>query len=248
MAIASTGSISMSTIQTEFGGSNPISISEYYRSNTYENNVSGNNTGIPQSGTIKLSQFRGTVLARYITYKLLGAGGGGGYGVENGSGSGTAGSGGNSTLTLAGTTVTATGGAGGGNGDTYYTSDNTAGQNADTSQGYSENFGTSGGSTPYNQNAAAGSGFAAGGSGGGGDRPSDYDSSGNRGSGGNAGQEKGGSTYVNVSTSISYSLGSGGTGGQSFHDGANGRGGYVKLISNGSQVVATGTSGSYTVV
>jgi len=75
MAIASTGSISMSTIQTEFGGSNPISMSEYYRSNTYENNVSGNNTGVPQSGEIKLSQFRGTVLARYISYKLLGGGG-----------------------------------------------------------------------------------------------------------------------------------------------------------------------------
>lgn len=248
MAIASTGPISMSTIQTEFGGSNPISISEYYRSNTYENNVSGNNTTVPQSGTIKLSQFRGTVLARYITYKLLGAGGGGGYGVENGGGSGSAGSGGNSTMTFDSTTVTATGGSGGGNGDTYYTDDYTAGQDADIAEGYSENFGTSGGPTGYNQDGAAGTGFAAGGSGGGGDRPSEYDSSGNRGSGGNAGQEQGGSSYINVGVSISYTLGAGGIGGNSFHDGANGRGGYIKLISNGSQVVATGTSGSYTVV
>ena len=69
MAIPSTGSVSMSTIQTEFGGSNPISLSEYYRGNTYENNVSGNNTGVPQSGTIKMSQFRGTNLARYIVWK-----------------------------------------------------------------------------------------------------------------------------------------------------------------------------------
>jgi hypothetical protein len=81
MAIPSTGPISMSTIQTEFGGSNPISLSEYYRSNTYEAAVSGNNTTVPQSGTIKMSQFRGTFQARYIVWKLLGAGGGGGYGV-----------------------------------------------------------------------------------------------------------------------------------------------------------------------
>lgn len=248
MAISATGSISMSTIQTEFGGSNPISISEYYRSNTYENLVSGNNTGVPQSGTIRMGQFRGTALARYITYKLLGAGGGGGYGVENGGGSGSAGSGGNSTMTFDSTTVTATGGAGGGNGDTYYGSDNTAGQDADTAEGYSEDFGTSGGPTGYNLDGRAGTGFAAGGSGGGGDQPDTYDDSGNRGSGGNAGQEKSGSSYINVGISVSYTLGAGGAGGNSFHDGANGLGGYIKLVSNGSQVVATGTSGSYTVV
>lgn len=248
MAIASTGPISMSTIQTEFGGSNPISMSEYYRSNTYENNVSGNNTGVPQSGEIKLSQFRGTVLARYISYKLLGGGGGGGYGVENGGGSGRAGSGGTSSMNFGGTNVSASGGLGGGNGDTYYTSNNTKGQDASTAQGYSENFGYSGGYTPYNQNAAAGTGYAAGGSGGGGDQPADYDESGSRGSGGNAGQEKGGAGYVNVGSSISYTIGSGGAGGQSFHDGASGRGGFLRLVSNGSTVVSTGSSGSYTVV
>jgi len=248
MAIAPTGPISMSTIQTEFGGSSPVDLSEYYRGNSFEKNVSGNNTSIPQSGTIKLSQFRGSVLARVISYKIIGAGGGGGYGVENGGGSGRAGSGGNSTLVFATTTITASGGLGGGNGDTYYSSDNTKGQDASAQEGYSGNFGFSGGSTPYNQDASAGSGFGAGGSGGGGDQPSDYDDSGNRGSGGRAGQEKGGASYVNVGTPIGFILGSGGWGGQSFHDGANGRGGYVELFSNGTLVVATGTSGSYTVV
>ena len=248
MAISATGSVSMSTIQTEFGGSNPISISEYYRSNTFENAVSGNNTGVPQSGTIRMGQFRGTVLARFIEYKLLGAGGGGGFGVENGSGSGFAASGGNSTMTFGSTTITATGGDGGGNADTYYADDNTSGQDADTAEGYSENFGTSGGATAYNADGATGSGFAAGGSGGGGDRPNDYDSSGNRGSGGKAGQEQSNSSYINVGVSINYSLGAGGAGGNSFHDGADGLGRFIKLTSNGSQVVSTGTSGSYTVV
>jgi hypothetical protein len=51
-----------------------------------------------------------------------------------------------------------------------------------------------------------------------------------------------------VGSSISYTIGSGGAGGQSFHDGASGRGGFLRLVSNGSTVVSTGSSGSYTVV
>lgn len=49
MALPSSGAISLANIQTEFGGSNPISISEYY----------GKASGIPSSGTISFSQFRG---------------------------------------------------------------------------------------------------------------------------------------------------------------------------------------------
>ena len=56
MAIQSSGAISLSDIQTEFGGSNPISISEYYRGGTY---VTPNNTSVPTSGTISLSNFYG---------------------------------------------------------------------------------------------------------------------------------------------------------------------------------------------
>lgn len=57
MAIANTGPISLSTIQTEFGGSNPISMSEYYRGGAY---VTTNNTGVPTSGAITFGVFRGT--------------------------------------------------------------------------------------------------------------------------------------------------------------------------------------------
>ena len=56
MAIQSSGVISLSDIQTEFGGSNPISISEYYRDGAY---VTSNNTSVPTSGAISLSNFYG---------------------------------------------------------------------------------------------------------------------------------------------------------------------------------------------
>ena len=48
MALQSSGAISLANIQTEFGGSNPISISEYYGVGT-----------VPASGTISLSDFYG---------------------------------------------------------------------------------------------------------------------------------------------------------------------------------------------
>jgi len=44
-----TSSLGMSHIQTEFGGSNPISLSEYY----------GVNANVPSSGVINMSQFLG---------------------------------------------------------------------------------------------------------------------------------------------------------------------------------------------
>lgn len=50
MALQSSGSISLSNVASEFGGSTPHSLSEYY----------GSDTGVPASGQIKLSQFYGT--------------------------------------------------------------------------------------------------------------------------------------------------------------------------------------------
>jgi len=50
MALPNSGAISLNDIQTEFGGTNPISISEYY----------GADTGVPASGTISISDFYGT--------------------------------------------------------------------------------------------------------------------------------------------------------------------------------------------
>ena len=48
--LPSSGPISLDDIQTEFGGTNPIAISEYY----------GAATGVPASGTISISDFYGT--------------------------------------------------------------------------------------------------------------------------------------------------------------------------------------------
>lgn len=59
MAIQSSGAISLSDLQTEFGGSNPISLSEYYQ-NADPDLVSSNNTNVPNTGNpIDLSDFYG---------------------------------------------------------------------------------------------------------------------------------------------------------------------------------------------
>lgn len=61
MAIPSTGSISMGAIQTEFGGSNPIGLNEYYAGGAYvPSGTSGTNGAVPSSGTIAFSKFYGT--------------------------------------------------------------------------------------------------------------------------------------------------------------------------------------------
>lgn len=49
MTLQASGAIKLSDIQTEFGGTNPIAISEYYGSDT-----------VPASGVISLSDFYGT--------------------------------------------------------------------------------------------------------------------------------------------------------------------------------------------
>ena len=49
MPLQTSGAISLLDVQNEFGGSNPISISEYY----------GAASGVPTSGTISLSNFYG---------------------------------------------------------------------------------------------------------------------------------------------------------------------------------------------
>lgn len=58
MALQGSGTIKLSEIQTEFTGSNPISLSEYYRDGGY---VTSNNTNVPTSGAIRLGQFYNAV-------------------------------------------------------------------------------------------------------------------------------------------------------------------------------------------
>ena len=63
MALQSSGEISLANVQTEFGGSNPIGINEYY----------GVAAGVPGSGTISLADFYGksaAVAFDFTTYVL----------------------------------------------------------------------------------------------------------------------------------------------------------------------------------
>lgn len=57
MAVPSTN-IDLSDLQTEFGGSSPINLTEYYRGGTYVPNITAN-AAVPTSGAISLSQFAG---------------------------------------------------------------------------------------------------------------------------------------------------------------------------------------------
>jgi hypothetical protein len=61
VAIPGTGSISFSQIQAEFGGSNPISLSEYYAGGLYTpTGASGTNGAVPGSSSFAMSKFYGT--------------------------------------------------------------------------------------------------------------------------------------------------------------------------------------------
>lgn len=61
MTLQASGTITMDQIQTEFGGSNPISLNEYYAGGSYvPSGTSGTNGAVPSSGTISISNFYGT--------------------------------------------------------------------------------------------------------------------------------------------------------------------------------------------
>ena len=61
MAIPTSGALAFSALQTEFGGTNPIAISEYYAGGgLVPAGSSGTNGSVPSSGTIAMSKFYGT--------------------------------------------------------------------------------------------------------------------------------------------------------------------------------------------
>lgn len=64
MALQASGAISLANIQTEFGGSNPISLSEYYRDGAY---VGAGAPNVPTSGVIDLQDFYGAQAAIILT-------------------------------------------------------------------------------------------------------------------------------------------------------------------------------------
>jgi hypothetical protein len=67
MTLPSSGTITIAQIAAEFGGDAPHSLSEYYRGGSY---VTANNTNVPTSGTIALSDFYSAV--KQIFYAATG--------------------------------------------------------------------------------------------------------------------------------------------------------------------------------
>ena len=62
-----TTNTSLGGIQTEFGGSPPIAISEYYRGGPLvPSGTPAPNGPIPTSGQISIGQFRGAVFAEFV--------------------------------------------------------------------------------------------------------------------------------------------------------------------------------------
>jgi hypothetical protein len=61
MTLPSSGPLTLADIQTEFGGSNPISLSEYYAGGAYvPAGTSGTYGAVPSSGAISIRNFYGT--------------------------------------------------------------------------------------------------------------------------------------------------------------------------------------------
>jgi hypothetical protein len=61
MPLPSSGPLSLNDIQTEFGGSNPISLSEYYAGGgLVPSGTTGTYGAVPSSGTISIRNFYGT--------------------------------------------------------------------------------------------------------------------------------------------------------------------------------------------
>ena len=237
MALPSSGTISLNDIQTEFGGTNPISISEYYRGGSF---MSDNNNNVPTSGTIDLADFHGSVLGSSITYEIIGGGGEGAGGSYGGNGaSGTASSLASSSGTSF-TTVTATGGAGGSG---YGPSDGTwvpgqAGEASYYGPGGNGGLNSDSGNQSPGYNAPSTS-YGAGGGGGGAAPFNAY----NGGARGEASDRLTGTLLLAPGSVITVTIG---TGGNAISGGGNGAGGYAKLTVGGTDTEFT-SSGTYTV-
>lgn len=65
MPLPASGTISLNDLQTEFGGSNPIAITEYYRGGGLVPDIAANSS-VPTSGQISLSNFYNATNADYV--------------------------------------------------------------------------------------------------------------------------------------------------------------------------------------
>ena len=227
MALQSSGAIALSDIQTEFGGVNPISMSEYYRGGAY---TTTNNTNVPTAGVISVGNFYGAQNSIEMTYEIIGAGGEGGGGSYGGTGA----SGGSSSFSGTNfTTVTSAGGAGGIS-QGYYT-----GQ-----AGAASYYGVGGDGGLNSDSGNQSPGFPApstsygAGGGGGGSAPF---AANNGGGGGDAATRQTGTVNAIPGTTISITIGAGGA---AIGGGGDGAGGYAKFVVGGQTFEYT-TAGSH---
>lgn len=243
MAIPTQGSVSFSQLQSEFGGSNPISFSEYYRGGSNVP-VGSNTSGIPVSGVIDISGFRGKTPLADVDYEVIGGGGAGGFGVDDG-GEGHRGtygdSGGTSTLSGTGfTTITSTGAAGGENCKGGRGTEGTAGSTSAYGPG------GAGGARNSNGGAALSSSYGAGGGGGGGDNGSTFDSGGCSGEGGNAAVQQTGTVNPRYGTNLTIVIGAGGPTNTPGYDGGAGTAGFASIDIDGTETTYSSV-GTFTV-
>lgn len=233
MGIPASGQVTLSDLQVEYGGTDPISINEYYRGGAYVPVGAGTAT-IPASGAITLDNFRGTSKTAVVTYNIIGGGGGGGYGAANKEpGRGTyAASGTASTISGPGIqTITAAGGVGGENCG--------GGRGTSGTAGTSSAFGTGGAGGSLNSSGGSATGYGAGGGGGGGDAGSTYDEGGASGFGGKAGTNLSGTVSVIYGTTLTIDLGTGGPGSTSGYAGGNGSPGRCQISWDGNSTIFT---------
>jgi fibronectin-binding autotransporter adhesin len=242
MAIPLTGPVTLAQLQLEFGGTDPVSMNEYYRGGAFVPD-SVRNAGIPTSGAIGLQQFRGTSKTATVTYAIIGGGGGGGAGRNDDGGAGYglfATSGGNSSISGTGVqTITAAGGSGGYSYAFIWSSSEGAGQSTIYGAGGAGGLSQSAGSP------APTTSYGAGGGGGGGDAPSTFDSSGNKGEGGRAGTYLTGTVEIAYGTTLNVTIGGQGIGHNAINPGANGARGYCQISWDGNTSVFT-NSGTVT--
>ena len=239
MALAASGALALSEISAEFGGAAERSLSAYYRGAGQVPVVGLPNLGIPTSGAISFSTFRGSARTTVVDYEMIGGGGGGGYGVGDGTSSGRAGSGGATNITVDGLPiVSAAGGLGGLNGQ--------APRSGNDGSGTVYGPGGIGGSVNSAGSTALASSYGAGGGGGGGDNPSTYDTSGAGGFGGAAGTRRTGSITADYGADVDVTIGVRGKGAHAGYPGGDGAPGYARLTWDGKSAVFT-SSGSATI-
>jgi len=230
MSIPTQGPVAFSQIQSEFGGTNPVSASEYYRGGVNVP-VGANTSGIPASGAIKVSEFRGKTPFADVVYAVVGGGGAGGFGRDDGGESfrGTFGqSGQNSTLSSSAfASISATGGVGGENCKGGRGTVGTSGQASFYGPG------GAGGARNSNGSPAPSASYGAGGGGGGGDAGSIFDEGGCSGEGGRASTRKAGTLAVRYGSTISILVGAGAPFNNNTTDGGAGATGFANLNVDG---------------